>query len=66
MKIINFRGDLTDNSAKKEALFVSADISVRSPGKVFMFLIQCYESGIKIIDFVFKPTSKLVGDAFIP
>ena len=41
MKIINFRGDLTDNSAKKEALLVSwwPYRSIGEPNKVLLIHI---------------------------
>ena len=45
MKINNFRGDLTDISAKKEALFttgtfVVADMPRRSPRNSFIFIVR--------------------------
>ena len=69
MKIINFRGDFTDISAKKEALVLTllytvmctapvhkysgasgpvlAELSVRSPRKLFIFNIEECLSRIK-------------------
>ena len=66
MEINNFRGDLSDISAKKEALiwsrsgtpymtsaFFVADTSVMSPRKLFMFII------LKIV-FWIKVSKKIV------
>ena len=45
MQINNFRGELTDNSVKKEALlagsdFVSANTPVTPPWKSFIYTMQ--------------------------
>ena len=54
MKINNFRGELTDNSAKKEALLVVlasvavlAEIPLRSAQKTFIFIIKKWSVGSK-------------------
>ena len=54
VKINNFRGDLTDISAKKEAL----EISLRSPRKMFMFSIKKCIYTIKVSKKHNKKNSK--------
>ena len=54
MKINYFRGEVTEDSAEKEALvfctsvFVSADTSVESPHKSFIFIIKIEIIRIKV------------------
>ena len=59
IKINNFRGDLTDNSAKKEALvtrcvFIIADISVRSTQKQLTCDMSNNIYSIKVSQIVFN------------
>ena len=52
MKINNFRGDLTDISAKKEALvFVVADILIRLTLKLCSLTRENYVSTVKMHNF---------------
>ena len=50
MKIINFRGDLTDNSAKKEALPTKPSFGVSVPVQAFYWHSACLRNWLLFPD----------------